>query len=61
MVLTKAGVPVYMRDIAEVTDSTEDNRSVLRINGRQGVRMQVTKQSGTNTVQIAELIAASRR
>jgi len=58
VVLTKAGVPVYMRDIAEVTDSTEDNRSVLRINGRQGVRMQVTKQSGTNTVQIAEGVRA---
>jgi hydrophobic/amphiphilic exporter-1 (mainly G- bacteria), HAE1 family len=58
VVLTKAGVPVYMRDIAEVTDSTEDNRSVLRINGRQGVRLQVTKQSGTNTVQIAEGVRA---
>src|SRR3954453_8462059 len=58
VVLTKAGVPVYMRDIAEVTDSTEDNRSVLRINGQQGVRMQVTKQSGTNTVQIAQGVRA---
>ena len=53
VVLTKTGVPVYMRDIAEVTDSTEDNRSVLRINGKPGVRMQVTKQSGTNTVDVA--------
>jgi HAE1 family hydrophobic/amphiphilic exporter-1 len=54
VVLTKNGVPVYLRDIAEVKDTTEDNRSILRINGRPGVRMQVTKQSGTNTVQIAE-------
>src|SRR6202008_339380 len=54
VVLTKAGVPVYVKDIAEVIDSTEDNRSVLRINGKPGVRMQVTKQSGTNTVQIAQ-------
>jgi HAE1 family hydrophobic/amphiphilic exporter-1 len=58
VVVTKGGVPVYMRDIADVVDSTEDNRSVLRINGRQGVRMQVTKQSGTNTVAIAEGIRA---
>ncbi len=58
VVLTKAGVPVYLRDIAEVTDSTEDVRSVLRINGRPGVRMQVTKQSGTNTVQIAQGVRA---
>lgn len=58
VILTKAGVPVYLRDIADVVDTTEDNRSVLRINGRAGVRMQVTKQSGTNTVQIAEGVRA---
>src|SRR3954468_948484 len=58
VVLTKNGVPVYLKDIADVTDSTEDVRSVLRINGRPGVRMQVTKQSGTNTVQIAEGVRA---
>src|SRR4051812_39812243 len=52
-VMTKNGVPVYVRDIAEVADATEDVRPVLRINGRPGVRLQVTKQSGTNTVQIA--------
>jgi HAE1 family hydrophobic/amphiphilic exporter-1 len=53
VVMTRSGVPVYLRDIADVVDSTEDYRSVLRINGQPGVRMQVTKQSGTNTVQIA--------
>src|SRR5262245_52062972 len=58
VVQTKAGVPVYLKDIAEVRDSTEDNRSVLRINGRPGVRMSVTKQSGTNTVQIAQGVRA---
>jgi len=53
VVLTKAGVPMYLKDIADVKDTTEDVRSVLRINGRPGVRMQITKQSGTNTVEIA--------
>jgi HAE1 family hydrophobic/amphiphilic exporter-1 len=58
VVMTRAGVPVYLSDIAEVRNRTEDARSVLRINGRPGVRMQVTKQSGTNTVQIAEGVRA---
>ena len=58
VVLTKNGVPVYLRDIADVKDSTEDVRSVLRINGRPGVRLSVTKQSGTNTVQIAQGVRA---
>jgi HAE1 family hydrophobic/amphiphilic exporter-1 len=53
VVMTRAGVPVYLKDIADVVDSTEDYRSVLRINGQPGVRLQVSKQSGTNTVQIA--------
>jgi HAE1 family hydrophobic/amphiphilic exporter-1 len=58
VVLTKNGIPVYIKDIAEVVDSTEDIRSVLRINGKPGVRLQVTKQSGTNTVQIAQGVRA---
>src|SRR5919106_3480572 len=39
VVMTREGVPVYMRDIAEVKDSTEDRRQVTRINGTQAVRM----------------------
>jgi HAE1 family hydrophobic/amphiphilic exporter-1 len=58
VVLTQNGVPVYMKDIAEVKDSTEDFRSFTRINGRPGVRLRITKQSGTNTVQIAEGVRA---
>ena len=54
VVMTKDGVPVYLRDIADVRDATEDRRSFTRINGNPGIRMRVTKQSGTNTVQIAE-------
>jgi hydrophobic/amphiphilic exporter-1 (mainly G- bacteria), HAE1 family len=56
VVMTRTGVPVYLKDIADVKDTTEDNRSILRINGRPGVRMQVTKQSGTNTVQVAQAV-----
>ncbi len=51
-------VPVYLKDIAEVTDSTEDRRQIMRINGRPGIRMRVTKQSGKNTVQVAAGVRA---
>jgi HAE1 family hydrophobic/amphiphilic exporter-1 len=53
VVLTRNGAPVYLRDIAEVRDTTEDLRSFQRINGKPGVRMSITKQSGKNTVAIA--------
>jgi len=58
VVMTRAGVPVYLRDIAEVKDATEDFRSFTRINGKPGVRLRITKQSGQNTVQIADAVRA---
>ncbi|MBY0495189.1 MAG: efflux RND transporter permease subunit [Cyanobacteria bacterium] len=62
VVVSRDGVPVYLRDIAEVSDSTEDRRSFMRIwdiaagepEPINGIRMQVSKQSGTNTIQVAD-------
>ncbi|HKV99263.1 MAG TPA: efflux RND transporter permease subunit [Vicinamibacterales bacterium] len=56
VVQTKGGVPVYLRDIADVIDTTEDFRAFTRINSKPGVRLQVTKQSGKNTVAIADSV-----
>ncbi len=58
VLMTRGGTPIYVRDVAEVVDTTEDVRSLLRINGRPGVRLSVQKQSGTNTVQVSEAIRA---
>jgi HAE1 family hydrophobic/amphiphilic exporter-1 len=54
VVMTRAGVPVYLKDISDVVDSTEDVKQFLRINGKPGVRMQINKQSGENTVAVAD-------
>src|ERR671912_1175262 len=54
VVMTRQGVPIYMKDIAEVKDSTEQRRGFMRINGKPGVQIQVQKQSGKNTVQVAQ-------
>ncbi|HOP57927.1 MAG TPA: efflux RND transporter permease subunit [Bacteroidales bacterium] len=48
-----AGKPVYIRDVATVRDSLRDISLDQRINGQQGVRMFVMKQSGANTVKVA--------
>ena len=67
VVLTRQNVPVYLRDVADVRDSTEDRRQFLRItrsSGKRGrrairrVRMQINKQSGENTVAVAQGIRA---
>jgi hydrophobic/amphiphilic exporter-1 (mainly G- bacteria), HAE1 family len=58
VVMTRQSVPVYLKDIADVKDTTEQRRSFMRINGRPGIQIQVQKQSGKNTVQVAELVRA---
>jgi hydrophobic/amphiphilic exporter-1 (mainly G- bacteria), HAE1 family len=58
VVMTREGVPVYLRDIAEVKDATEQRRSFMRINGKPGVQLQVQKQSGKNTVEVAHAVKA---
>jgi HAE1 family hydrophobic/amphiphilic exporter-1 len=58
VVMTRDGVPIYVRDIAEVIDATEDRRQFLRIDGKPGVRMSVNKQTGENTVAVANGIKA---
>jgi HAE1 family hydrophobic/amphiphilic exporter-1 len=58
VILTRQGIPVYLRDIADVKDTTEQRRSFMRINGKPGVQIQVQKQSGKNTVLVAQAVRA---
>ena len=58
VVMTRQNVPVYLRDISDVQDTTEQRRQFMRINGRPGIQIQVQKQSGKNTVEIAKLVRA---
>ena len=46
------GQEVYLRDIAEIKDTLEKQTLDERMNGRQGVRVIIQKQSGANTVRI---------
>jgi HAE1 family hydrophobic/amphiphilic exporter-1 len=58
VVMTRQGVPVYLKDIADVKDTTEQRRNFMRINGRPGIQIQAQKQSGKNTVTVAQLVRA---
>ncbi|HNX77464.1 MAG TPA: efflux RND transporter permease subunit [Candidatus Rifleibacterium sp.] len=53
-----AGKLIHLRDVAEVRDLWEKRRSIVRINGRPGVRVMVNKQSGSNTVAVANAVKA---
>ena len=51
---TPAGQKVFVKDVATVRDSIKDLSLDEKTNGRDGVRMRITKQSGANTVKICK-------
>lgn len=51
---TPNGSPVYLGDVAEVLLDSVDHRSIARRNGETAVAMGVVKQSGANTLAVAE-------
>jgi len=53
VIVMRSGVPVQLKEIADVEDSWQKVRRIVKINGEPGVRMAVMKQSGMNTVQVA--------
>lgn len=48
------GVPVYVRDVATVKDSFVDQNTYSRLNGNDSIAITIQKQSGTNTVNVAD-------
>lgn len=50
------GVPVRVRDIAEVEDAFQDIGRLVSINNEPMIRMGIRKQSGANTVEVSRLI-----
>ena len=55
-VAMKNGYSVKLGDIATIEDGVEDQKSFARLNGSHAVAIQVSKQSGTNTVKVAEAV-----
>ena len=53
IVATPTGKPVYLSDVATVIDGVEEQTSLTRVNGKIAVGLNIIKQSGSNTVQVA--------
>jgi HAE1 family hydrophobic/amphiphilic exporter-1 len=54
VVAMREGTPIQIRDVADVVDSWEEVRQINRIDGEPGVRVSINKQSGANTVKVAQ-------
>lgn len=50
----KDGIQLYVNHIATVADATEEITSTTKLNGAAAVGLDIMKQSGTNTVQVAD-------
>ncbi|NLY88807.1 MAG: efflux RND transporter permease subunit, partial [Firmicutes bacterium] len=56
IVTTRNGIPVYLRDLGTVEERTRGYESIVRIDGIPGIVLSVQKQSGSNTVAVADRI-----
>ena len=50
------GEPVFLRDVAEVTDTYEDPEYLVRFNGRPGVNVLVTQKPRSDTLAVSKTI-----
>jgi hydrophobic/amphiphilic exporter-1 (mainly G- bacteria), HAE1 family len=56
VVTRRGGTPVYLRDVARVSDSYKEVDHVVRIDGRNAVMVSIVKQPGANTVAVTDLV-----
>jgi HAE1 family hydrophobic/amphiphilic exporter-1 len=58
IVKTIRGVPVQFSEIARIADGYEEQRTLALINGQRALALEIRKQSGSNTVDVAEAVKA---
>ena len=47
-------VPIFLRDVATVTDSFKEQTSAFTVNGQESIGISIFKQADSNTVRVAE-------
>ncbi len=55
-IVVRQGVPVLVRDVAQVRDASQIQTNVVRINGRRQVYIPIYRQPGANTIEIVNSI-----
>ena len=58
IVKNREGTPIFLSDVAVVSDTIAEQRSLSRFNGESAVALAVMKQSGANVVDLAEDVRA---
>jgi HAE1 family hydrophobic/amphiphilic exporter-1 len=55
----RAGQPITLGDVATVEDGIEEQRTLALINGEPAVALDITKQTGANTVEVVDAVKAA--
>ena len=58
IVTTRKGYPIRIKDVGRAEDSIEEPRGMTRLDGQNAVSLFIQKQSGTNTVKVADGVEA---
>jgi hydrophobic/amphiphilic exporter-1 (mainly G- bacteria), HAE1 family len=61
IVAVRGGAPIHLREIAQIEDASEEERSIAGVNGQRAVALDVRKTPGSNTVAVAEAAKAMVR
>jgi hydrophobe/amphiphile efflux-1 (HAE1) family protein len=56
VVTTPGGKIVYLADVAQVIDGVKEQESLSRVNGKSAVGLSILRQSGSNTVRVADAL-----
>lgn len=56
VITVRQSAPIRICDVADVSDSWQEVKQAYRINQQNGLRLSVNKQSGVNTVKVAQVV-----
>ncbi|GAB4323524.1 MAG: hypothetical protein Kow0074_15850 [Candidatus Zixiibacteriota bacterium] len=59
VVAHRQGTPIRLSDIADVRDSTAEQRSFSRFDGKEAVALDIIRQTGANTVKVSDDVLAA--
>ncbi|WP_256857805.1 efflux RND transporter permease subunit [Solemya velum gill symbiont] len=55
---TSDGKTIHLADVAKVLDTAEEQRLIVRSNGRPGIKLSIQKQPGANTIEVVDAVEA---
>src|SRR5262249_44034246 len=56
LVVNQDGVPIRLRDVADVSQGYKDREAIIRLGGQEAVELAIYKEGDANTVNVADAV-----